>query len=87
MDRTNELAESGIGPLMVKFYIPAFIGVLANTLYNIVDRIFIGQGVGSMALSGISVTFPVMLIVMGFGMLATGIPKPHLGRVTRSYSP
>lgn len=55
--------------LMLKFFIPAFIGVFLNALYNIVDRIFIGQGVGSMALSGISVTFPVMLIVMGFGML------------------
>jgi len=54
---------------MLKFFIPAFIGVFLNALYNIVDRIFIGQGVGSMALSGISVTFPVMLIVMGFGML------------------
>src|SRR5665811_1019824 len=37
--------------------------------YNIVDRIFIGQGVGAEALSGISVIFPVMLIIMGFGML------------------
>ena len=55
--------------LMLKFFIPAFIGVFMNAMYNIVDRIFIGQGVGSMALSGISVTFPVMLIVMGFGML------------------
>ena len=54
---------------MLKFFIPAFIGVFINALYNIVDRIFIGQGVGSMALSGVSVTFPVMLIVMGFGML------------------
>ena len=40
-----------------------------NALYNIVDRIFIGQGVGAEALSGISVIFPVMLIMMGFGML------------------
>ena len=49
---------------MLKFFIPAFIGVFVNAMYNIVDRIFIGQGVGSMALSGISVIFPVMLIVM-----------------------
>jgi putative MATE family efflux protein len=69
MDRTKELAESRIGPLMLKFYIPAFIGVMANTLYNIVDRIFIGQGVGAEALSGVSVVFPIMLIMMGFGML------------------
>lgn len=68
-EKTRELAELPIPRLMLKFFIPAFIGVFVNALYNIVDRIFIGQGVGSMALSGISVTFPVMLIVMGFGML------------------
>jgi putative MATE family efflux protein len=69
MDRIKELAESKIGPLMMRYFIPAFIGVLANTLYNIVDRIFIGQGVGAEALSGVSVVFPIMLIMMGFGML------------------
>jgi len=67
--KTKDLAELSILRLMLMFFIPAFIGVFLNALYNIVDRIFIGQGVGSMALSGISVTFPVMLIVMGFGML------------------
>ena len=68
-EKTRELAELNIAKLMLKFFIPAFIGVFVNALYNIVDRVFIGQGVGSMALSGISVIFPVMLIVMGFGML------------------
>jgi len=69
MDKTKELGEQNVGKLMLRFFIPAFIGVFVNALYNIVDRIFIGQGVGSMALSGISAIFPVMLIVMGFGML------------------
>lgn len=68
-EKTKDLAELSIPKLMLKFFIPAFIGVFVNALYNIVDRIFIGQGVGSMALSGISAIFPVMLIVMGFGML------------------
>ncbi|HCY40563.1 MAG TPA: MATE family efflux transporter [Prolixibacteraceae bacterium] len=68
-EKTRELAELKIAKLMLKFFIPAFIGVFVNALYNIVDRVFIGQGVGSLALSGISVIFPVMLIVMGFGML------------------
>lgn len=65
----KDLAEMDIKRLMLKFFVPAFVGVFVNALYNIVDRIFIGQGVGSIALSGISVIFPVMLIVMGFGML------------------
>jgi putative MATE family efflux protein len=68
-NKTKELAEIPVSRLMLKFFIPAFIGVFVNALYNIVDRIFIGQGVGSIALSGVSVTFPVMLIIMGFGML------------------
>lgn len=69
MKKTSELAEANIGRLMLKYFVPAFIGVFVNSLYNIVDRIFIGQGVGAEALSGISVIFPVMLIMMGFGML------------------
>lgn len=64
MDRTEELAKSPIGPLLLKFYIPAFVGVLANSLYKIVDRIFIGQGVGAEALPGVSAIFPIMLNVM-----------------------
>ncbi len=69
MDKTKELGETNISRLMLKYFIPSFIGVFVNALYNIVDRIFIGQGVGAIALSGISAIFPVMLIMMAFGML------------------
>ncbi|MDX8339236.1 MATE family efflux transporter [Draconibacterium sp. IB214405] len=69
MKNIDELQEAHVGRLMLKYFIPAFIGVFVNALYNIVDRIFIGQGVGAEALSGISVIFPIMLIMMGFGML------------------
>ncbi len=67
--KSLELGAERIGRLMWKYFVPAFIGVIMNATYNIVDRIFIGQGVGSMALSGLSVVFPIMLIVMAFGML------------------
>ncbi|MDD4426479.1 MAG: MATE family efflux transporter, partial [Mariniphaga sp.] len=69
MKKIDELSSASIGRLMLKYFVPAFVGVFVNALYNIVDRIFIGQGVGAEALSGISVIFPVMLIMMGFGML------------------
>jgi len=69
MKNIEELSNASIGRLMLKYFIPAFVGVFVNALYNIVDRIFIGRGVGAEALSGISVIFPVMLIMMGFGML------------------
>ncbi len=69
MKNIEELSSANVGRLMLKYFIPAFVGVFVNALYNIVDRIFIGQGVGAEALSGISVVFPIMLIMMAFGML------------------
>ena len=64
-----ELENHPIGSLMWRYFWPAFIGVMANSLYNIIDRIFIGQYVGAEALSGITAVFPVMVIMMAFGML------------------
>jgi len=54
---------------MWQYFVPAFIGVMMNALYNIVDRVFIGRGVGALALSGLSVIFPIMILVAAFGML------------------
>jgi len=67
--QTEHLEKMPIGKLIMKFYWPAFVGVIANSLYNIIDRIFIGQGVGADALSGITSVFPIMIIIMAFGML------------------
>ncbi len=69
MDKTQQLASEPVGKLMIRFYFPAFIGVIANALYNIIDRIFIGKYIGADALSGVSATFPMMLIIIAFGML------------------
>jgi putative MATE family efflux protein len=69
MDEAKELETQSIGKLLFKFSIPAVIGMLVNALYSVVDRIFIGRGVGSMALSGVAVTFPISNIIMGIGML------------------
>lgn len=63
------LRSEPIGSLLWRYFWPAFIGVMANALYNIVDRIFIGQWIGAEALSGITAVFPVMIIMMAFGML------------------
>jgi len=67
--RLNELENHPVGALMWRYFWPAFIGVMANSLYNIIDRIFIGQYVGAEALSGVTAVFPVMVIMMAFGML------------------
>lgn len=72
MDRSKQLGEEGIGKLLMKYSIPAIVGMLVNALYNVVDRIFIGQipgGVGKIAISGLAVTFPISTIIMAFGML------------------
>lgn len=65
----EELEFADIRKLLWKFFWPSFAGVIINSLYNIVDRIFIGQGVDAYALSGLTAVFPIMLIIMGFGML------------------
>jgi len=67
--KSIELGQKSIGKLIWKYFVPAFVGVVVYSLYNVVDRIFIGRGVGSLALSGLSTVFPIMLIVMAFGML------------------
>jgi putative MATE family efflux protein len=67
--KTDELEHMPIGKLIMRYYWPAFVGVIAHSVYNIIDRIFIGQGVGAEALSGITSVFPIMIIIMAFGML------------------
>ena len=67
--QVQDLEHEKIGKLMWRYFLPAFAGMLANSLYNIVDRIYIGQGVDALALAGLSIVFPLMLIVMAFGMM------------------
>lgn len=64
-----DLRNDSILKLIWEFTLPSLIGTLANTIYNIVDRIFIGQGVGAFAISGLALTFPIMNIMTAFGML------------------
>ncbi|MBW4828035.1 MAG: MATE family efflux transporter [Clostridiaceae bacterium] len=69
MNRSKQLGEKNIGELLIEFSIPAIVGMLVNALYNIVDRIFIGRGVGRLGIAGIFVGYPISLILMAFGML------------------
>ena len=64
-----ELGTEKIGKLLKQYATPAIIAMLATSLYNMVDSIFIGQGVGPMAISGLAVTFPLMNISVAFGTL------------------
>lgn len=69
MDRSKQLGSERVGTLLLKFSIPAIIGMLVNALYNIVDRIFVGRGVSPLAISGIVIAFPITIVIMAFGML------------------
>jgi len=69
MDRSKQLGEMKVSKLLIKFSIPAIVGMLVNALYNVVDRIFIGNGIGYEGIAGITISFPVMLIMMAFSML------------------
>ncbi|MGL4736059.1 MAG: MATE family efflux transporter [Cellulosilyticaceae bacterium] len=57
--------------LLIKFSIPAILGMLVNSLYNIVDRIYIGNipEVGDLAITGVGITFPIMNMILGVAML------------------
>lgn len=62
-----ELGTKPVGRLLVQYAMPAIIAMTASSLYNMVDSIFIGQGVGPMAISGLALTFPFMNLSAAFG--------------------
>ena len=64
-----ELGTEKIGKLLKQYALPAIIAQTASSLYNMVDSIFIGQGVGPLAISGLAVTFPLMNLSAAFGTL------------------
>jgi putative MATE family efflux protein len=69
MDRSAQLGNEKVGKLLLKFSVPAIVGMIVNALYNIIDTLFVGRGVGPLALSGTAVAFPIMIVLMAFGML------------------
>ncbi|MGL5244605.1 MAG: MATE family efflux transporter, partial [Sarcina sp.] len=71
MKQQKLLGEESIVKLLVKYSVPAIIGMLVNALYNIVDRAFIGRipGVGQLAITGVGITMPIAYILLAFGML------------------
>ena len=65
----HNLGTEGVGKLLLQYSVPAIIATSAASLYNIIDRIFIGQGVGPLAISGLALTFPLMNITAAFGAM------------------
>jgi putative MATE family efflux protein len=69
MDKTAELGTKPIGALLAQYSIPAVIAMVVNAIYNVVDRVFIGQFAGEEALAGLTIAFPVMMILFSFANL------------------
>ena len=67
----QSLGTDPIGKLLIKYSVPAIIGMMVNALYNVVDRMFIGNipNVGPMAITGLGVTMPITTIIIAFGVL------------------
>lgn len=80
-DTPTALGTEKIGKLLFHYSIPAIIAMTASSIYNMVDSIFIGQGVGPMAISGLALTFPIMNLAAALGSMV-GIGAATLVSVT-----
>ncbi|MCI8520851.1 MAG: MATE family efflux transporter, partial [Clostridia bacterium] len=72
MQNNNSLETAPVTKLIFKLAIPTVLAQLVNLLYNIVDRIYVGRipEIGSLSLAGLGVTFPIILLISAFAMLA-----------------
>lgn len=80
----HTLETAPIGKLLLQYSIPAIIAMTVTSLYNIIDSIFIGHGIGPLAISGLALTFPLMNLVIAFctliGVGGAAISSIYLGR-------
>lgn len=67
MNRAERLGEEKVGKLLWSLSLPSILGMLAISIYNIADTIFVGRGVGTMGIAGISVSLPLMMSISTFG--------------------
>jgi len=68
-NRKDALKNEKLGILLFQLSTPAVIGMMVNSLYNVVDAIFVGRGVGTLAIGAISIAFPVQMIVLALGQM------------------
>ena len=65
----TRLGEQKISKLLVNLSLPATIGMMVNALYNLVDTIFVGRGVGALAIGGLTIAFPIQMVLMAFAQM------------------
>ncbi len=66
---TDRIGTDSVTRLLLRFSIPAIVGMLVNALYNIVDRMFIGYGIGAQGIAGVTISFPLMMAMVSFSIL------------------
>ncbi len=76
--KEEQMANAAIPGLIARMSVPAIIAQVINVLYNIVDRIYIGHipGVGSAALTGVGLTFPIMILIAAFSAFSSAGGAP-----------
>ena len=83
MERNNRLENEKMTKLLINLSLPATVGMIVNALYNIVDTIFIGRGIGYLAIGGLTVAFPVQMFIMAIaqmiGIGAASVISRNLG--------
>ena len=65
----NNLGEGSVGKLLYKLAVPAIVANIVNALYNIVDQIFIGQGVGYLGNAATNIAFPLVTLCLAIGLM------------------
>ncbi|MGI6412684.1 MAG: MATE family efflux transporter [Syntrophomonadaceae bacterium] len=83
MNSSEQLRRRKISRLLWDFSLPAIVGMVVNSLYNVVDRVFVGRGIGSIAIAATTVAFPIMIILLAVSLLigvgATALISIRLG--------
>ena len=82
-DHSSQLGTAPIRSLLIKMSAPAMVGLMVQAMYNLTDTIFVGQGVGSLGIAGIAISFPIQILVMAiaqmFGIGCSSIVSRRLG--------
>lgn len=84
MDRTAHILKDKISRLLWDFSLPAIVGMVVNSLYNVIDRIFVGRGIGSLGIAATTVAFPIMTVMLAMavfiGVGTTALISIRLGQ-------
>jgi putative MATE family efflux protein len=67
--QTQEILNNNLRGLLFKFSLPAIIGMVISALYNFIDTIFVGNGVGSIAIAALTIVFPIQIIMLAIGLM------------------